>query len=142
MAQDFLLSFFNCRKLRPFPTSKVGIVFLHFWNDEKGFVNASNYILLVTIIAIGAVAGLTSIRDSVVQELGDLGLALENVDQSYTVNCTIGTMVKQFGFNDTDGADDDVAGEPPGCIEICLAANSEGVTGGGGGGGPLEATPE
>ena len=98
--------------------------------DEAGFVAAGNYILMVTILAIGIVAGLTAVRDSVVQELGDLGMALENIDQSFTINATFGNaafggpFVQQFGYDDDD-AGDDLEQTPPACIEICLPASPE-----------------
>lgn len=108
------------------------------YHDESGFVDAANYILMTTIIAIGVIAGLAVIRDSVVQELGDFALGLENLDHTYTVNCSFGT----FGYIDTELGGNDVAGEPPGCIEICLTPTGEGSMGGGGGGGAEAATPE
>ncbi len=110
--------------------------------DEAGLVDVSGYILTSTIVVIGVLVGVVAVRDSVVQELGDVSLALEKIDQSYTVNCTIGGQPLQFGYNDTPLGPDDVAGEAPACIAICLPATFEGAGGGGGGGGPLEATPE
>lgn len=109
-----------------------------FFRDESGFIDAAHYLLMVTLISIGVIAGLSAIRDSVVQELGDFALGLENLDHSYTVNCSFGT----FGYIDAELGGNDVAGEPPGCIEICLPPDGEGAGGAGGGGGSLEATPE
>lgn len=97
---------------------------LELFHDESGFIAAGNYILMVTILAIGVVAGLTALRDSVVQEFGDVALALENIDQSFTINCIIGDEVVQFGYVDDD-AGDDMEQVPPGCIDICLPATPE-----------------
>jgi Flp pilus assembly pilin Flp len=102
----------------------VAALFVKLWKDEAGFIHASNYILITTIIGIGAVAGLTSLRDSVTQQFGDLALGLENLDQSYTINCTIGTVVKQFGFMDND-AGDDVANQAPAGIQLNQPATPE-----------------
>jgi len=109
------------------------------YQDESGFVEAVNYLLILTLLAIGAIAGITAVRDSITTELGDLSLALECLDQTYTVNATIGTVVKQFGFQDFQT---DV---PAACtnIEFNQPPQNEGSGGGGGGGGgPLAATPE
>jgi Flp pilus assembly pilin Flp len=121
----------------PSQTKGTGLL-AKFLKDETGFVDAAHYILMVTVICIGVIAGLSAIRDSVVQELGDFALGLENLDHTYTVACSFAT----FGYIDAELGGNDVAGEPPGCIEICLAPAGEGAIGGGGGGGPLEATPE
>ena len=58
------------------------------WRDERGDTAVTSLILLTTILVIGTLVGLVTVRDQVVQELGDLAQALENVDQSfsYTIN--------------------------------------------------------
>ncbi len=112
-----------------------------FLDDEQGVVQPAMYVFLVTVVAIGVIAGLTAIRDSVVQEFGDLSLVLQNIDQSYTVNCTINGNVISFGYLDGPPVADPPSQEPAG-IEICLTANPEGFGVAVGGGGPLDATPE
>lgn len=52
--------------------------------DESGFIQSSEMVLLATIVMIGAVAGLTTIRDTLATELGDLGSAVKEMDQSYS----------------------------------------------------------
>ena len=54
-----------------------------FIADDRGVVEGVNYLLLVTVVAIGMVAGLSSLRDQIVQSYGDSALALRNLDQSY-----------------------------------------------------------
>jgi hypothetical protein len=92
------------------------------WDDESGLLGSSDYILMATIVVIGAVCGLATMRDAVVQNLGDIAIALATVDQSYTVNYTLssGTVVN-FGFVDpAPGATlQDLPGEPPYNIDIC-----------------------
>ena len=41
-------------------------------------------ILVITLLALGATVGLTSLRDQLVQEFGDVAQALENIDQSFS----------------------------------------------------------
>lgn len=114
-----------------------------FWQDESGMINPASYILMVTVVGIGMIAGLTAIRDSVVQELGDTALALENFNQGYSISVTLpdNTVITQV-FVDDNTPTADLPGQAPFGIVICGAALPEGATGGGGGGGPLAATPE
>lgn len=60
------------------------------WNDELGFVVSAELVLVGTMLVIGAVVGLTSVRNQVVQELGDLAIAIGNVNQSYEYSGVIG----------------------------------------------------
>lgn len=98
------------------------------WRDETGALHAGDYILIVTIVCVGAVAGLATVRDGVVQDLGDAAIALETLDQSYTVTMTFGTLdpdadpiVKTFGYLDEPPDESllDNPGEGPHGIEIC-----------------------
>ena len=43
------------------------------------------WILLITLLAIGIVGGLSAARDAIVDELGDVSDAVIAVDQSWTV---------------------------------------------------------
>lgn len=51
--------------------------------DDRGVVYSSEYIIMTTIIGIGIIVGITTFRDQLVQEFGDAGVALEQLDQSY-----------------------------------------------------------
>lgn len=42
------------------------------------------WIVLITIIAVGIVGGLTAVRDAIVDELGDVAGAAVAIDQSFT----------------------------------------------------------
>ncbi len=53
------------------------------WNDEAGFVVSSELVLVATILVVGMIAGLVTVRDQVVQELADVAGAISDVDQSY-----------------------------------------------------------
>ena len=59
------------------------------WTDSSGFIISGDYILLTTILVIGIVVGVVTLRDQVVQELGDISDAMESLDQSYTYSITI-----------------------------------------------------
>lgn len=54
-----------------------------FWSDECGVIMTTEIVLISTILVIGLVVGLVEVQCSVVAELGDLGNAYGNLDQSY-----------------------------------------------------------
>jgi hypothetical protein len=53
------------------------------WTDEAGFVISAELVLVGSLVVIGLVVGLTSLRNQVVQELADVGQAIGSVNQSY-----------------------------------------------------------
>ncbi|GAA4439340.1 hypothetical protein [Bremerella cremea] len=55
------------------------------WNDERGFVNSTELILIATLAVLGLIVGLAALRDSIVQELGDTASAVGEFNQSYAV---------------------------------------------------------
>ena len=54
------------------------------WGDEFGFIVSTDLLLISSILVIGLLVGLVSLRDQIVQELGDLGVAVGNLNQSYS----------------------------------------------------------
>ena len=108
------------------------------WRDEAGVMNSAELILISTLLIIGSIVGLATFRDQVVQEFGDLGLAVGNINQSYSyddveVEITIDGTDYTFtaaGSNYADLADfceeAPVAGQPPACISVTLTPGEEG----------------
>lgn len=98
----------------------------HFWIDTKGEVNAGAFLLLVVLVAIGAVVGLQVIRDHIVQEYGDVAVALEELNQSYFYAILIDgeDPIIRF-YNDTGPGLTDPPNAPPACIEF-VAGGGEG----------------
>ena len=56
------------------------------WQDELGFIVSSELIFVATLLVIGMVTGLTTIRDQVLGELGDVADAISEVNQSYSIS--------------------------------------------------------
>lgn len=52
--------------------------------EDEG-VLTFEWILLITLLAIGIVGGLSAVRDAIIDELGDVAGAAVSVDQSYSV---------------------------------------------------------
>ncbi|WP_298869135.1 hypothetical protein [uncultured Gimesia sp.] len=102
----------------------------NFWNDEAGFVVSSELVLIGTILVLGVVVGLATVRDQVVQELGDLALAISNINQSYSFSGVTGHTSSTAGslFDDQldfcDSSVDPSAAEPA-CISVQITASAE-----------------
>jgi hypothetical protein len=55
------------------------------WRDTRGEVSVIANILLLTVLALGVSVGLVTLRNQIVQEFGDLSVALDSLDQSWSV---------------------------------------------------------
>lgn len=62
-----------------------------FWRDDEGGAEFISLILITAVVAMGGLVGLAQIRDQVVQEFGDVAVALDNVDQSFSYTISIDT---------------------------------------------------
>jgi hypothetical protein len=108
------------------------------WQDEAGMINSAELILISTLLIIGSIVGLATFRDQIVQEFGDLGLAVGKLNQGYSYNdvnveITIDGTDYTFtaaGSNYADLADfceeTPTAGEPPACISVTQTPSEEG----------------
>lgn len=110
------------------------------WHDQRGFVATTDLILIVTIAILGTIVGLATLRNSVVQEFGDLATAIGRLNQSYTftsseygdTNDTNSVYAWVAGSDYTDNPDfcdgNDTAGQPPAGISVTESAISEGTS--------------
>ena len=98
---------------------------LRLWRDESGAVTYTSVILLYTLLALGAIVGLVSLRNQIVQEFGDLAIALDQLDQSYSVDYA--SDCPDYSFEDqpdlgpytfTPPDEGDPVGQPPAGISI------------------------
>ena len=58
-------------------------LWLKLWRDECGELTYVSIILMYTILGVGAIVGLVSIRNQVIQEFGDLAIAMEQLAEPY-----------------------------------------------------------
>jgi hypothetical protein len=101
-------------------------VFLRLWTEEAGFVISSELVLVATILVIGLIVGMTSLRNQVVQELADVGAAIGNISQGYEY---FGVSKQSVGDTDGSGWDDKrdfcqttpVTGSEPAGISVRVA---------------------
>lgn len=58
-------------------------MFRNFLNDEAGFLVSAELVLIFTLVFCAVAVGVSVVRDSLVQELGDVAEAVGALDQSY-----------------------------------------------------------
>jgi len=96
---------------------------IQLWEDECGAIDVTTSMLFFTMIVIGSVVGFSAVRTNLTQEFGDLSVALERLDQSYsyTVNGVTST------YTDTESLAENATGTPPAGMDVAVAptANSE-----------------
>src|SRR4051812_18523467 len=59
-------------------------LFSRMWYEQDG-VLSFEWTMLTSLLTVGVVAGVASVRDAVVDEMGDLTYAMTSLDQSYRV---------------------------------------------------------
>jgi hypothetical protein len=78
------------------------------WKDERGTVSWISMILATAVFSIGALVGLATFRDAVVQQYGDVAVGLDHLDQSWSYR----TGIDANGDGDcTDPGDCEFEGE-------------------------------
>ena len=101
-----------------------------FWSEETGAIVSAEIMLVATILVIGVIVGLKSVRDSVVTELADVAQAIANVNQSYSYSGVSGHHAFTAGAAFFDLADFcDVPGLPTDagnskCVLICTSVQN------------------
>lgn len=91
------------------------------WRDEAGFVVSTELIFIATIVVIGMITGLTTVRDQVGLELADVADAVSELDQSFSfaaVTATVGSVAGST-FND----------QPDFCEQTGAGADQNGAAG-------------
>ena len=97
---------------------------------QHGFVISAEVILVATILVLGMIVGLTSLRDGIVTELADVGEAIGAISQTYLFNGVTGHHASSNGstWNDLedtcDTSDNTQSGTNSRCVVICDAANT------------------
>jgi len=105
------------------------------WRDERASAAPISIILTTTILALGSIVGLTTLRDHTTQQYGDVAVALRNLSQSYRyevgvdVNCDGDISdeedcVMSGGFRDIVDIQDD-PGTAPACLNLTVAPTDE-----------------
>lgn len=80
-------------------------MFKGFVRSEDGFLLSSEALLIGTIAVLGLLVGLVSVRDAVVNELGDFSQAIGILNQSYSYTGVTDTNATTMGGILGDGLD-------------------------------------
>lgn len=97
-----------------------------FLNDEAGSIISVELILVATILVIGAIVGIASVRDSVISEIADMAGGVQALNQCYSVSGIIGHAASTCGFDFFDYHDFCDDGPTPACITFDLPPANEG----------------
>ena len=104
------------------------------WADEAGVVISAELVLIGTLLVIGLIVGLTTLRDHVVQELADIAGAIGELDQSYSFSAITGHQSATAGTQFIDrvdkcdlvGDNDPMDGVGAQCVDVCQGAAGDG----------------
>lgn len=72
-------------------------LFRRMWREEDG-VLSFEWTVLTSLLTVGVVSGIASVRDAVIDEMGDLSQAMISLDQSYYIQPPLGMQVHSGGF--------------------------------------------
>jgi len=100
-------------------------IVIRLWRDQCGGTSLIGPILLCTILGLGSIVGLVVLRNQIVQEYGDLSVALDSLSQSWAVP---GGVEGAGQFTDTPTLTppgDPEGGEPAG-LDVQVAPTPEG----------------
>ncbi|QDU99211.1 hypothetical protein [Lignipirellula cremea] len=102
-------------------------------NDDRGEASVTALVLIAAIVCLAAIVGLATLRDMVIQQFGDVGVAINNLDQSFSYEILIDTdgdgMLEDLGING-EYIDDapslvDNPGAAPACLNFTTAPGTE-----------------
>jgi hypothetical protein len=102
-------------------------MFTAFVRSEDGFLLSSEALLIGTIAVLGLLVGLVSVRDAVVQELGDFSQAIGILQQDYTYAGVQDASGTTQGGLLSDGLDqsDEATADANGIVVTTPAASGE-----------------
>jgi hypothetical protein len=98
-------------------------LFQKLYNDTAGVAVSTEIILLMMILVFGLIAGNVSLRDAVNQEAADTGLAINNINQSYSYAgntiAGVGTVAgSEFADESDENDGTDTTGSEPAGLSI------------------------
>ena len=94
--------------------------FRTLWADQRGDVNSLSMVLITVVLALGGIVGLTTLRDQVVQEFGDLSAAIGSLDHSYSFAAVSIDGCTSAGSSFDDESDFCDSGDPIGGSAECI----------------------
>jgi Flp pilus assembly pilin Flp len=109
---------------------KMDLTLRKLWQDQSGFIVSIELVLIATILVIGLITGLNTLRNAVTSELSDVAGAVQDMNQSYTYNGVAGHSSRVQGSNFTDIRDwcdtpEDAFGLADNCISFLIPPQDE-----------------
>ena len=79
-------------------------MFRKFISDEAGFIVSSELVLIATMLVLGLLVGLNTLRNSITGELDDIADAIGNINQDYSYAGIVGHSASVAGtvFDDVE----------------------------------------
>jgi hypothetical protein len=97
------------------------MTFKKLWADDSGSILSLEIILVATVLLLGVLTGLASLRDAIITELADIGGAISDLDQSFIIRGPVAASSATVDTVFNDRRDfGDIAGEPIAVNERCL----------------------
>jgi Flp pilus assembly pilin Flp len=104
-------------------------MFQKLWRDENGALVSSELVLIMTILVIGMITGLESLRDAIIVEMADAGAADGDADQSYTIGSATAHSSATAGSVFRDAPDFCDGASPGGTNSRCLVIGAASALG-------------
>ncbi len=103
------------------------------WRSTGGFVVSTELVLVTSILTIGVLAGLTSIRDQIVAEMTDVSVMIRGLNQSYSIGGQVGrnsstngsSFIDQPGGGFCDWMNGQNQAAPQTCVLVCNSLQEE-----------------
>ena len=93
---------------------------------EHGLVVSMSTLFLTVMLGLGVLGGLVVVRDHLVQEFGDFGVALDNLDQSFLYYIEVcDDCVITAEYTDDSATLQDPVDAAPACLVIDSAPGEE-----------------
>lgn len=102
------------------------------WNDDAGFIISTELMIVATVLVLGILVGLVSIREQLVQELADVAEAISEFNQSFTFAAVTGHSSSTAGSDFVDVVDFcdqagmQTAGSSSACVNVAVPIGTSG----------------
>ena len=98
---------------------------IRLWNEEQGAIISAEIMLVGTLLVIGVIVGIKSVRDAVVTEMADVAQAMNSASQGFWYGGSTSNNGQTYGasYNDQSSGGGDNGSS---CINIGSTAFSAG----------------
>ena len=105
------------------------------WRDDRAGASVISLFLITAIVAMGGIVGLVAVRDNIVQQFGDVAVALDNLSQSFSYTISVNndgiagfeTVCGTASYSDPAATLTDPLNGAPACLTMNQAPVAEGV---------------